>query len=333
MIKRLLNYSPKEMLALSPQELLLAIRMSEGRVVIGGARVRGPNLVQYVTNAEVCAAFGCDIVSLNAHDLKNPYFPGLASKDPKDDEPFREIQVPIGRGWTAREIRELIGRPILNALVVGGAPAYGGEFVDTGFSDTKENQLAGAGNFATKENIELTIEQGFDILGVYGWAERQKYIDSVKLAREVAKDRIVIEAGVPHGPGLIYAKETPYNLRELITPDLAAELVEAGADSVHMPAVGSLPGYTPEYVGSIIDAVHEAGGLATVGIHSSQEGSDVQTIQRIAIDNKTLGADMYWIGDAGVNENMGLPEVINALCIAVKGHRHTYRRMSESVLR
>ena len=43
MIKRLLNYSPKEMLALSPDELFLAIKMSEGRVVEGLDRSRGPN--------------------------------------------------------------------------------------------------------------------------------------------------------------------------------------------------------------------------------------------------------------------------------------------------
>ena len=96
MIKRLLNYSPKEMLALSSHELLQAIRMSEGRVVLGLARVRGPNLVQYVTNAEVCAAFGCDIVGINCYDPQRPIFPGLPSKNPEDDEPFREIQVPVG---------------------------------------------------------------------------------------------------------------------------------------------------------------------------------------------------------------------------------------------
>lgn len=319
------------MLALSPQELLLAIRMSEGRVVIGSARVRGPNLVQYVSNAEVCAAFGCDIVSINCYDLKNPYFPGLPSKNPKDDEPFREVQVPIGRGWTAREVREMIGRPILMGLAVG-SPAYGGSMIDTGFADLKEGILGG-GSFATPENIKLTIEHGFDILAIYGWCEPQKYIDTVALAKEIAKDNIIIEAGVPHGPGLIYAKETPYNLRDLITPDLAVDLIKAGADTIQIPAVGSLPGYTPEYAGSIIDAVHAAGGLVTVGIHNSQEGTDVETIKRIAIDNKILGADMYFVGDAGLNENMGLPETIMALCLAVKGHRHTYRRMSESVLR
>lgn len=34
------------------------------------------------------------------------------------------------------------------------------------------------------------------------------------------------------------------------------------------------------------------------------------TIRRIAIDNKQLGADIQVLGDAGLNENMGLPEVI-----------------------
>ena len=57
------------------------------------------------------------------------------------------------------------------------------------------------------------------------------------------------------------------------------------------------------------------------------------TIRRIAIDNKQLGADIQVLGDAGLNENMGLPEVIQAMAIALKGRRHTYRRLTESVLR
>ena len=72
MIKRLLNCSPKEMLALKPAELKDAIRMSEGRAVSALARTRGNNYIQYVTNAEVCAGFGADIVimgkSLAGHD-------------------------------------------------------------------------------------------------------------------------------------------------------------------------------------------------------------------------------------------------------------------------
>ena len=331
MLKRLLNCSPKEMLALTSEELVDAIRMSEGRTVSALARARGANYIQYVTNAEVCAGFGADIVYMDNYIPENPMFPGLASKNPEDDEPFRDVQLQIGKGWTAREIRALIGRPIGTTLKFD-PPAYGGKSIDTGFADSKSGIVAG-GYMNTYDSLRLVIEQGFDIVMIVGWSEPKTLVNAVKKAHEIAGNRIVIESGVTHGPGLIYAEKSPYNLRELITPEFATALIEAGAGIIQIPAVGSLPGFTPKYVGNLIDTIHRLGGLAQVGIHNSQEGTDIQTIRRIAIDNKILGADMYMLGDAGVNESMGLPEIINALCIAVKGHRHTYRRMSESVLR
>ncbi len=42
---------------------------------------------------------------------------------------------------------------------------------------------------------------------------------------------------------------------------------------------------------------------------------------------------MCMLGDAGVNENVALPDVLNSVCIAVKGKQYTYRRMCQSVLR
>jgi len=331
MLKRLLNCSPKEMLTLKGEDLKDAIRMSEGRTVTALARSRGNNYLQYVTNAEVCAGFGADIVYMDTYNPENPMFVGLPSKNPVDDEPFRDVQLQIGKGWTAKEIREMIGRPIGTTLELA-PPAYGGKNVDTGFADVKDGIVAGS-HQKDWNSFDLCIEQGFDILFLCGWCEPSKLVEIVKEARNRAGNRIVLEAGVPHGPGLIYAQNEPFNLRELMTVDLAAALCDAGADIVDIPAAGSLPGFTTDYVGKLIDTIHRGGAIANVGIHNSQEGTDVQTIRRIAIDNKILGADMYMLGDAGVNENMGLPEVINALCIAVKGHRHTYRRMSESVLR
>lgn len=331
MLKRLLNCSPKEMLALTPSELRDAIRMSEGRTVSALARTRGNNYIQYVTNAEVCAKFGADIVYMDTYNVKAPLFPGLPSKDPEDDEPFREIQIQIGKGWTAREVREMIGRPIGTCLMLD-APAYGGQNIDTGFTDNRSGNVAGA-PLNDWDDLERCIDQGFDVVMIGGWCGEEKLVNITKEAVKRANGRILIHSGVPHGPGLIYAQQSPFDLRELMTPKFAAELADVGADIVDMPAAGSLPGYTMEYVGKMIDAVHARGALANVGIHNSQEGTDVETIRRIAIDNKTMGADMYMLGDAGVNENMGLPEVIKSMCIAVKGHRHTYRRMAESVLR
>lgn len=330
MRKRLLSCTPKEMLQLNREELIDAIRMSEGRTVWALARCRGPNLVQYVTNAEVCAAFGADIVGLNVYNPENPIFPGLPSKNPKDDEPFREVQIQVGRGWTIREIRELIGRPVGTWLLV--EPGYGGNNIDTGFADVKANNVAGNVVYS-KEMLELLKSQGPDIIGVGGWGYPEDVVNVVREAKSIIGDAVVLESGVPHGPGLIWAKDAPRNLRDLMTPEFAKALVEAGADIVQIPAAGSLPGFTMDYVTSLIDTIHEAGGLASVGIHNSQEGTDTDTIKRIAIDNKTCGADIFVLGDAGINENMPLPETLMALCIAVKGVRHTYRRMCQSVLR
>ena len=331
MIKRLLNCSPKEMLALHGKDLKDAIRMSEGRTVTALARSRGNNYIQYVTNAEVCSKFGADIVYMDTYDPKNPQFVGLPSKDPKDDEPYRDVQIQLGKGWTVKEMREMIGRPI-GTMFSPSLPSYGGKAIDTGFADENGGTVAG-GKLNSWDEFELLIEQGFDIIFVSGWCDPKQLIENTKEAVKIANGRVVIEAGVPHGPGLIYAQNEPANLRELMTPEIVEELCKTGIDIVDIPAVGSLPGFTKEYVAKMIDIAHSYNVIVNVGIHNSQEGTDVETIKRIAIDNKTVGADMYMLGDAGVNENMGLPETLNALCIAVKGHRHTYRRMCESVLR
>lgn len=216
------------------------------------------------------------------------------------------------------------------ALIV--EPDYGGKHIDTGFVDGDTSTSAG-GTLATDKNMDVAIEMGPDIIGIHGWAKQEHFLPYVEKLAKKAKGKALVEAGIPHGPGLIYANESPYNLRELITPEFAANMVKAGARIVQVPAIGGLPGFTKEYVTELIDAIHAEGGLASIGIHNSQEGTDISTIRRMAIDNKEAGANIQTLGDAGYNENMGLPETIQALCIAIKGHRHTYRRLTESVAR
>lgn len=333
MVKRLLGYSPQEMIKLSPSELLLAIRMSEGRTIMAGSRARGPNLVQYVSNVEMCAASGCDIVGMGGVNADTIQFPGLPSKNPEDDEPFRDVQVPLGKGWTIREVKELIGRPMAMGFLL--EPDYGAVAnSDTAFMDKVDKRSPGLDSlFLTEQGLEYAIEQGVDIITIIGWNEPENFLRQLEAFVKQANGRVLIDAGIPHGPGLFHADKTPYNLRDIMTPELAANLVKAGANIVTYPAVGSLPGFTREYVTDIVSAIHAEGGLANANIHNSQEGTDIQTIRQIGLLNKETGADIQVLGDAGINEGMGSPEVIQALCIAVKGHRHTYRRIAESVLR
>ena len=56
-------------------------------------------------------------------------------------------------------------------------------------------------------------------------------------------------------------------------------------------------------------------------------------LKQIILDNKVCGVDMFNIAAGGVFESVTLPETLENICIAVKGRRHTYRRMAQSPLR
>ena len=78
--------------------------------------------------------------------------------------------------------------------------------------------------------------------------------------------------------------------------------------------------------------IHENGALAMTTIGTSQEGSSKSVIEQIALNSKMAGADIQHIGDCGTF-GMALPENIMALSVTIRGIRHTYRRMSQSILR
>jgi hypothetical protein len=144
---------------------------------------------------------------------------------------------------------------------------------------------------------------------------------------------MIIEAGIPHGPGRIDGDDPPYNLREVSTPDFVNRLAKAGADIVDIPAVGVAPGFTMDYVSTLADAVHEGKALAAASIAHSVEGADPDTVRHVASDNKICGVDLYNFAAGGVFESVALPEQLQTFCIAVKGRRHTFRRMCQSPLR
>ncbi|WP_326716741.1 DUF7916 family protein [Vagococcus jeotgali] len=61
-----------------------------------------------------------------------------------------------------------------------------------------------------------------------------------------------------------------------------------------------------------------------------QAGTDVETIRQLALTSKRARADIQHIGDAGFN-GTAAPENIKALSIAIRGKRHTYLKMTQSV--
>jgi len=99
-----------------------------------------------------------------------------------------------------------------------------------------------------------------------------------------------------------------------------------------MPAPGSVPGITVEYIKELVNYAHSLGCLTLTSIGTSQEGADVATIREMALMCKMAGTDMHHLGDSGYG-GVALPENIQAYSIAVRGIRHTYRRMAGSVRR
>lgn len=318
--RRLLTSTPKEILSYNSKELLEAIKMSEGRVIVGVARTRGPNICDGVSNAEMCTAFGADIVLVGLYDPKNPYIPGLPSKKAKepDDTILSQVQADLGRGWILRDVRELIGCPV-------GATLLGTEKT---FIDEMEASFTRVP--ATRENARLLVEQGADIVHFADWlGDVDTVTSTIREIRDEIKDEAILEFARPHGTGLFgeLVRE------ELITESEIIEIVRAGADIVGIPAVGTFPGYTVEYTSRLVNAIHKEGALANLYIATSQEGTDIETVRRIGFYSKMTGADMYTISDAGLSEAMPAPENIMALSIAIRGIRHTYRRMAISPLR
>lgn len=320
MTKRLLEYTPAQLASLTKQQFLDGIRSSESRTVAAYSCPYAAPYVEKVSNPELVAAFGADYVILEGLDPRRLQTPGLPSKDPADDQPFKKaVQVEMGYGWTVRELKRLIGRPIGIILLVGEpgedfGPVYG----DAVYSE---------------DMIRFVVEEGYDLVVLCGFV-REPLLEAVRRTAELVGDRIVIEAGIPHGPGAIVDDAwPPFDLREVVTPGYVRELAEAGADIVDIPAVGVVPGFTPQYVTELATAVHQGRSLAGSCIAHSVEGADDGTIRRIALDNKACGVDLFNVAAGGVYESVALPETLLALCLAVKGRRHTYRRMAQSALR
>ena len=110
------------------------------------------------------------------------------------------------------------------------------------------------------------------------------------------------------------------------------DFVDLGADGVLIPAVGTVPGVREELVAPIVEKIKARGALVISTIGTSQESADPQTVREFGLSNKRVGADIHHIGDGGFGR-MPDPENILALSLAVRGKRHTYFKMGQSVRR
>jgi hypothetical protein len=308
MVKRLIDCNSGDIAQMGKADLLKSIALSEGRVIACETIGAVPPYLETVTNAEFAAGMGADMLILNLFDVNNPLIYALP---------------PVEKSETIRELKRLTGR----VIAVNLEPA------DPGCAAGTENQVWALteGRRATVSNARTLCEMGADMILLTGnpgiGVQNHAITESLKAISQELGDRIILAAGKMHASGIL--SESGQNL---ITRHDIEEFVNAGADIILLPAPGTVPGITMEYIRSLVEYAHSLGALTMTAIGTSQEGADRNTIRQIALLCKMTGTDIHHLGDSGY-VGMALPENIMAYSIAVKGVRHTYRRMVRSVNR
>ncbi|SIQ85578.1 DUF7916 family protein [Halanaerobium kushneri] len=301
MSKRLLSSNSSELLSYNKEELLQSIKLSEGRTIISEV-IGEESLFRDVSNAEIAAAFGADILLLNLFDLNKPYFKNIKQGSAKE---------------IVTTIKKLCGRPLgINLEPVNKGDNQKDDFIELS-----------SGRKASLKNIELAVKAGFNMITFTGnpsvGVSNQAIIEAVKIADQNFGDQIIITAGKMHMAGID---------EEYLAAKYIDSLISAGTDIILLPAVGTVPGIDLNSLKEIIRLVHNRGKLALTAIGTSQESSDAETIREIALMSKMAGADIQHIGDAAYG-GIALPENILTLSKTIRGKRHSYRRMALSINR
>lgn len=306
MTKRLIDTTARELVSYKKQELLTSIADSEGRTLAAETIGTVTPMLVDITNAEFVTSLGADLIMLNVFDVNEPVIQGLPQVPPEE---------------VVREVKRLTGRMVAINL----EPAI--------VKDTEDKSVWNLtkGRQATPENAKKAADMGVDMIVLTGnpgvGVENDAIIQALSRLKEAVGDRVILTAGKMHASGILSEAG-----EKILTENEVESFVDAGADVILLPAPGTVPGISMEYAAKLIKRAHEKGALAMTTIGTSQEGADEDTIRQIALMCKMAGADIHHIGDSGYM-GMALPENIMAYSVAIRGKRHTYRRMALSLLR
>jgi hypothetical protein len=314
MVKRILDATTSDFRAMDRADLLESIRLAEGRTICAEVVCTTLPLIDGVTNAEAAAACGADLITLNVYDVLHPLVMGYRKGKLLTEPGFPRLEtLPAGIDVSVKEIKDLVGRPV--GINLEPAPR----------ERITEQVL---GRVASVENARRAAQLGADYLVVTGNPGTGVSTEGIaqataELAAAVG-DQVILVAGKMHGAGLGAAG--------IVSAEAVEQFAAAGADVILLPAPGTTPGATLDTIQALVDLAHKLGKLALTAIGTSQEGADVDTVRRIALMSKMTGSDILHIGDAGYS-GMANPENILAFSLAIRGRRHTYRRMAASIRR
>lgn len=297
-MKRLLNCHASDFKQMDGKELKQAVLASEGRTVLGETIVTAEPLLKGLTNVEVLASFGADLIVLNEYDTLKPVVKGLDTNAP-----------PI------QTLKNMVGLPIGINL----------EPVDSNTKMLEDTLEISAGRQATKETFMEADKQKVDFICITGNPATGVSNASIEKAIVLARRYFngLIFAGKMHSSGV---DESVLNL------DSVLSFIEKGADGILLPAPGTIPGVLEIDLYNIVKEIKKRGALGISTIGTSQESADLDTIKQLALSSKRAGVDVQHIGD-GSFSSVAVPENIMTLSIAIRGKRHTYYRMAQSLTR
>lgn len=313
MIKRILEAAGSDFENMSPQELKQSIYSAEGRTIMSQS-FSGANggLVMGLTNPEVEAAFGADMLLLNGYSLDetSPLF-GIKQYTLGSEE--YEL-------YRLQDIKKLVHLPIGIYLECPGEDA------ELGYGALAK------GRVADEETLQKVYEEGADFVILGGnpsmGASFKSILEGVKLAKRLVGDKMLIFGGKWEGQEerVLGDPLAPIDAKEYI-----AETIDAGADVISFPAPGSRTGITVDMIRELVEYTHlyKPGTLAMSFIDASVEGSDVDTIRQVSLMTKATGADIHTLGDAGL-VGCNIPENLLQMSMTIKGRMKTYFRMAST---
>ena len=297
--KRLISANASEIIKMTAAELKQSIKASEGRTILSENVATRESFIGDITNSEIARAFGADLILLNCVDVLNPYIFGLDVKE----------------GNFVDELHRLVGRPIGVNL----------EPVDLDADMAEDILTISKGRQANLDTIKEIERVGMDFVCFTGNPGTGVTNSQIEKTIRLAKDNFsgLIIAGKMHGAGV---NEPVADI------EAVKSFIEAGADIILVPAVGTVPGFDDSELKEVVKVAHENGALVLTAIGTSQEGSDEDTIKQIAIRNKICGVDIQHIGDAGYG-GIAPFENIFAMSKAIRGVRHTVSMVARSINR
>ncbi len=298
---RILDAVASEFMVMTAVELAESIRKGEGRTISVEVNCADQPPVDGVTHAELAASLGADIILLDRYDPPSPMIQGAPDSVTHSATPLKSLKA-------------LVGRPVgINLLAGSHIPAEK------------------SGRAFTPAVAQRAGDQGADIFFIINQPAYGGTLDQMCSAGEWVQAHLngkvmavaVTSASAPPPRSSLEIDAFADNLKPLL---------QAGYLGIGLPMPGSKQGWTPDAAARLVDCIHAEGGLAWAIITGSVEGSQREAMISMALQAKILGFDVHRLDEAGLS-GMPSPENILNYSLAIRGERHTYRRMALSVRR